>query len=392
MASYGGKNVSQTKQIAKTTSSQNDNPLKNKANGGLFNSQQAPARLTVPQKDLLVFFRQLSVILQSGVAIAQGMILIAENMTNRKLANAVQNIAGRLTAGDELSSILKKYPKVFKPIAIGLIEAGEAGGILEQVLDRIALLMEEQAKIRGQLIGAMVYPAIVLVLAVSVSLGLLIFIVPRFQVMFESMGAELPALTSTMLTLSKVVTSPYFALGGPGVILVLGFLFNQVYRTASGRMIIDTNILKVPLFGSLLLRTEMAGLCDTLATLVNSGIPIVEGLERCEAASSNALIKQTVRQGIDRVMQGEELNYGLSRNGVFPKLVISMIKIGEETGQLSFMLEKLAVFYKREVDSAVSSLTKAMEPTVVFVVAGIVGTIVIALYLPMFSMITNMRG
>ena len=316
----------------------------------------------------------------------------SRNMTNRKLAHAVQNIAGRLTAGDELSNILRQYPKVFKPIAIGLIEAGEAGGILEQVLDRIALLMEEQAKIRGQLIGAMVYPVIVLVLAVSVSLGLLIFIVPRFQVMFDGMGAELPALTSAMLTLSTIVTSPYFALGGPGAILVLVFLFNQLYRTASGRMMIDTNILKVPLFGSLLLRTEMAGLCDTLATLVNSGIPIVDGLERCESASSNALIKQTVRQGINRVMQGEELNYGLGRNGVFPKLVISMIKIGEETGQLSFMLEKLAVFYKREVDSAVSSLTKAMEPTVVFVVAGIVGTIVIALYLPMFSMITNMRG
>ena len=392
MAKYGEKNVSLTSQVAKNTSGQRDNSSTNKASSGLFDSQPAPAKLTIPQKDLLVFFRQLSVILQSGVAIAQGMILIAENMTNRKLAYAVQNIAGRLTAGDELSSILKQYPKVFKPIAIGLIEAGEAGGILEQVLDRIALLMEEQAKIRGQLIGAMVYPVIVLVLAVSVSLGLLIFIVPRFQVMFESMGAELPALTSAMLTLSTIVTSPYFALGGPGVILVAVFLFNQYYKTASGRMIIDKNILKVPLFGSLLLRTEMAGLCDTLATLVNSGIPIVDGLERCEAASSNALIKQTIRQGINRVMQGEELNYGLARNGVFPKLVISMIKIGEETGQLSFMLEKLAVFYKREVDSAVSSLTKAMEPTVVFVVAGIVGTIVIALYLPMFSMITNMRG
>ena len=155
---------------------------------------------------------------------------------------------------------------------------------------------------------------------------------------------------------------------------------------------VDSNILKLPLFGNLLLRTEMAGLCDTLATLVNSGIPIVDALERCESASSNALIKQTIRQGINRVMQGEELNYGLGRSGVLPKLEISMIKIGEETGQLSFMLEKLAVFYKREVDSAVSSLTKAMEPTVVFVVAGIVGTIVIALYLPMFSMITNMRG
>ena len=195
-----------------------------------------------------------------------------------------------------------------------------------------------------------------------------------------------------MLTLSKLVTSPYFVFGAPAGCLLFIVLFNQYYRTVSGRMVVDTNILKLPLFGSLLLRTEMAGLCDTLATLVNSGIPIVNALERCESASSNALIKQTIRQGINRVMQGEELNYGLGQNGVLPKLVISMIKIGEETGKLSFMLERLAIFYKREVDTAVSSLTKAMEPTVVFVVAGIVGTIVIALYLPMFSMITNMRG
>ena len=390
MASYGGKPTDQTSPSAANKPTGKDAQRTSIGSGGFFNRQPAPAQLNVPQKDLLVFFRQLSVILQSGVAIAQGMVLIAENMTNRRLAHAVQNIAGRLTAGEELSTTLKQYPKVFKPIAIGLIEAGEAGGILESVLDRIALLMEEQAKIRGQLIGAMVYPVIVLVLAVSVSLGLLIFIVPRFQVMFESMGAELPALTSTMLTLSKIVTSPYFALGGPTGILLFLLLFNQYYGTASGRMTVDRNILKLPLFGSLLLRTEMAGLCDTLATLVNSGIPIVEALERCESASSNALIKQTIRQGINRVMQGDELNYGLGRSGVLPKLVISMIKIGEETGQLSFMLEKLTVFYKREVEATVSALTKAMEPAVIFVVAAIVGTIVISLYLPMFSLITNM--
>ena len=392
MAVYGAKPTGRSSESVTSNSETGSNPRTVINSGGFLNRQPAPAKLSVPQKDLLVFFRQLSVILQSGVAIAQGLVLIAENMTNRRLAHAVNNIAGRLTAGEELSRTLKQYPKVFKPIAIGLIEAGETGGILESVLDRIALLMEEQAKIRGQLIGAMVYPVIVLVLAVSVSLGLLIFIVPRFQVMFESMGAQLPPLTSAMLTLSKVVTSPYFALGGPSGILLFVLLFKQYYGTAAGRMTVDTNILKLPLFGSLLLRTEMAGLCDTLATLVNSGIPIVDALERCESASSNALIKQTIRQGINRVMQGEELNYGLGRNGVMPKLVISMIKIGEETGQLSFMLEKLSIFYKREVDSAVSSLTKAMEPTVVFVVAGIVGTIVIALYLPMFSMITNMRG
>ena len=353
-------------------------------------NQPQAAKLKVPQKDLLVFFRQLSVILESGVALAQGMLLIAENMTNVKLAYCVQSIAFRLNAGEELSSSLRLYPKVFEPIAIGLIEAGEAGGILEQVLDRIALLLEERAKIRGQIIGALIYPALVLLLAVSVSLGLLIFIVPKFKEMFDSMGAELPALTSFMLNLSNFVTSITFAVGAPLAIFVGIYLFRGYYQSQQGRLIVDTNILKIPLFGDLLLRSEMAGMCDTLSTLVNSGIPIVDGMNRCISASSNELIRQTLRRSILLVTQGQELNYSMGRNDVFPKLVISMIKIGEETGQLSFMLEKLAVFYKREVEATVSALTKAMEPAVIFVVAGIVGTIVVALYLPMFSLITNM--
>ena len=357
---------------------------------GLLNSQPSPAKLKVPQKDLLVFFRQMAVILQSGVPLAQGMMLIAENMTNAKLANCVQRIASRIGAGEELSFSLRQYPKVFEPLAIGLIEAGEAGGILEQVLDRIALLLEERAKIRGQIIGALIYPGLVLLLAVSVSLGLLIGIVPKFKDMFDGMGAELPALTTVMLNLSKFVTSMSFAIGAPLTIAIAVYLFRGYYSTSAGRLTVDTNLLKVPLFGDLLLRSEMASMCDTLSTLVNSGIPIVDALERCISASPNELIRKTLRQSIFLVKQGQELNYSMGRNGVFPKLVISMIKIGEETGQLSFMLENLATFYKREVESTVSALTKAMEPAVIFVVAGIVGTIVISLYLPMFSLITNM--
>lgn len=353
-------------------------------------NQPKAAKLKVPQKDLLIFFRQLSVILESGVALAQGMTLIAENMTNAKLAYCIQTIAFRLNAGEELSTSLRLYPKVFEPIAVGLIEAGEAGGILGQVLERIALLLEERAKIRGQIIGALVYPSLVLLLAVSVSLGLLIFIVPKFKSMFDGMGAELPALTSFMLELSNFVTSVTFAIGGPVTIFAGIYLFRKYYSSQQGRLLIDTNIFKIPLFGDLLLRSEIAGMCDTLSTLVNAGIPIIEGINRCVSASSNELIRQTLRRSIVLVTQGQELNYSMGRSDVFPKLVISMIKIGEETGQLSFMLEKLAVFYKREVEATVSALTKAMEPAVIFVVAGIVGTIVIALYLPMFSMISNM--
>ena len=353
-------------------------------------NQPPAAKLKVPQKDLLVFFRQLSVILESGVPLAQGMLLIAENMTNAKLAYCIQHIAFRLNAGEELSSSLRLYPKVFEPLAIGLIEAGEVGGILGEVLERIALLLEERAKIRGQIIGALVYPALVLLLAVSVSLGLLIFIVPKFKDMFDGMGAELPALTSFMLNLSNFVTSPTFAIGSPLTIAVAIYFFRNYYSSKRGKLLVDTNILKIPLFGDLLLRSEMAGMCDTLSTLVNSGIPIVDGMQRCISASSNELIRQTLQRSILLVTQGQELNYSMGRNNVFPKLVISMIRIGEETGQLSFMLEKLAVFYKREVEATVSALTKAMEPAVIFVVAAIVGTIVISLYLPMFSLITNM--
>lgn len=352
--------------------------------------QRLPRQLTVPQKDLLIFFRQLAVILKSGVPLAQGLDLLAENMPNKKLASCVNQIAALLSGGEDLSSCLRLYPKVFKPITVGLIEAGETGGVLDIVLDRIALLMEEQAKIRGQIIGALVYPVLVLVLAISVSLGLLIFIVPKFKDMFDNMGAELPALTTFMLSLSKFVTSIHFAIGGPIIIISLIYFSKVSYGTKSGRLLIDKTILKVPLFGNLILVSEMASLSDTLSTLVNSGIPIVEGLERCGSASSNQLIRNCIYYGINLVKQGQELNFALAQPKVLPNLAISMIKIGEETGQLSFMLENLSMFYKRELDSTVSALTKAMEPAVIFVVAGIVGTIVISLYLPMFSLIENM--
>ena len=356
----------------------------------LFSSSITPRTFKVPQKDLLVFFRQLAVVLQSGVPLSQGLDLLADNMTNKKFSICISRIAARLSAGEELSLCLKQYPKVFAPITIGLIEAGEAGGILDMVLDRIALLMEEQAKIRGQIIGALVYPVLVLVLSLTVSLALLIFIVPKFKTMFDSMGADLPPLTTFMLNLSNFVTSAGFAIGAPVTIFVLLYLFRGFYATKDGKLTVDTALFKVPLFGDLLLKSEMASMCDTLNTLVNSGIPLVDALERCVSASPNQLIRNTIQRGIMLVQQGQELSYSLSQTTVFPKLVVSMIKIGEETGNLAFMLEKLAIFYKRDVEATVSALTKAMEPAIIFVVAGIVGTIVISLYLPMFSLITEM--
>ena len=348
------------------------------------------SKLKVPQNDLLVFFRQMAVMLKSGVPLSQALELLAENMTNKKFGANIFDVSKRLGSGEELSTSLGKYPRIFSPIMIGLIEAGEAGGILSEVLERLASLVESQSKIKGQITGALIYPVAILVLAVTISLALLIFIVPTFDEMFKSMGAELPALTSFMLVLSRVVTSLQFIIVAPILVFIGFYLFNTIYSSQSGRKFIDNLILKVPLFGDLILKSELASMSDTLSTLINSGISIVEAIERCINASSNEIIKIALRRSISLVTQGQELSTSLESAKVIPRLLISMIKIGEETGALSFMLENLANFYKREVEEAVTVLTKAMEPAVIFVVAAIVGTIVISLYLPMFSLINEM--
>ena len=351
---------------------------------------EANSKLKVNQNDLLVFFRQLSVMLKSGVPLSQGLELLAENMTNKKFGANIFDVSKRLGSGEELSSSLGNFPRIFSPIMIGLIEAGEAGGILSEVLERLASLVESQSKIKGQITGALIYPVAILVLSVTISLALLIFIVPTFDEMFRSMGAELPGLTSFMLVLSRIVTSLGFVIGAPITLFIGFYFFNITYSTQSGRKFIDGLILKTPLFGDLILKSELASMSDTLSTLINSGISIVEAIERCINASSNEIIKIALRRSISLVTQGQELSTSLETAKVIPRLLISMIKIGEETGALSFMLENLANFYKREVEEAVTVLTKAMEPAVIFVVAGIVGTIVISLYLPMFSLINEM--
>ena len=348
------------------------------------------SKLKVPQADLLVFFRQMSVMLKSGVPLSQALELLAENMTNKEFGSNIFDVSKRLGSGEELSTSLNNYPRIFSPIMIGLIEAGEAGGILSEVLERLASLIEAQSKIKGQITGALIYPIAILVLAVTISLALLIFIVPTFDDMFKSMGAELPALTSFMLILSRLVTSLGFLIIAPLASFICFYLFKTSYSTKSGRLFFDKLILKLPLFGDLILKSELASMSDTLSTLINSGISIVEAIERCINSSNNEVIRTALRRSISLVTQGQELSTSLETSKVIPRLLVSMIKIGEETGALSFMLENLANFYKREVEEAVTVLTKAMEPAVIFVVAAIVGTIVISLYLPMFSLINEM--
>lgn len=354
--------------------------------------QPLPGRLKVKNDELMVFFRQLAVILQTGVPLSQGLELLAENISNPQFSFAVSQISGRLNAGQDLSNALGVYSKVFKPITIGLIRAGEFGGILDAVVDRIANLIEQQAKLRGQIIGAMIYPGIVLFIALTVGLGMLIGIVPRFAAMFEDLDADLPGITKVMMTLSKAVTNPAIVLGFIAGLAVFSVLFIRFYVTKKGRLAVDTLVLKLPLFGPLLLKYEVASFCETMSTLANAGIPAVEAMDITQKALSNTLIRNTVIFAIERAQQGEPISQAILNRNTMPRLVPAMIKIGEETGEFSFMLEKLAVFYAREIEMAVTKLAKAMEPAVVLVVAGIVGTIVVALYLPMFDLIRAFKN
>ena len=383
MASYGSSET--------TNFDEKKNNSKKPEQGNFLNitllPEVSPRRLKISQKNKLIFFRQLSVILKSGIPLAQGLELLAENMTNKAFSKCILSIASQLSAGKDLSSSLADYPKVFDPITIGLIEAGETGGFLSNVLERIALLIESQSKIKSEIKGALIYPLIVLFLAVTVSLALLIFIVPTFQELFKGLGAELPGLTKSLLQLSKIVTSLNFFILTPICFFIISFLYTRFYSTKFGRLIIDKLTLKIPLFGDLILRSEMASMSDTLSTLVNSGIPIIDSLEKCIVASGNQVIKNTLARSIIMVKQGQALSYSFNTSKAIPRLFISMVSIGEETGSLPFMLDNLSNFYKREVEETVSALTKAMEPAVILVVAGIVGTIVIGLYLPMFSLL-----
>ena len=350
-------------------------------------SSRKKRRISAKLDTKLIFFRQLSIILRSGVPLSQGLQLLSENISDKNFANCVRDIASQLNSGKDLSSSLKEYPKIFDAVVLGLIEAGETGGILPDVLERVATLLDAKNKLKSQITGALIYPVILLVLALTVSLGLLIFIVPTFEDLFKGLGAELPGLTQFMLNLSRFVTSPLFVILAP-IVSILFFLgFTQYYSTYKGKLLLDSIFLKIPIFGQLILRSELASLSDTLSTLINAGVTITEALEKCVISASNQIIKNTIKKAVTLVQEGQLLGYSFSLSKAIPRLFISMIKIGEETGELSYIMENISLFYKREVEDSVSILTKLMEPAVIFVVAAIVGTIVIALYLPMFSLL-----
>ncbi|MDP5118915.1 MAG: type II secretion system F family protein, partial [Prochlorococcaceae cyanobacterium MAG_34] len=292
--------------------------------------------------------------------------------------------------GISLGEALRRWPKVFDKLSIAMVEAGEAGGVLDESLRRLAKLLEDNAKLQNQIKGALGYPVAVLVIAVTVFLGMTIFLIPTFAEIFDSLGAELPWFTKMMVDLSSLLRSSFslFLLLG---LIISAYLFGKLYATPTGRRRVDALILKLPLFGELIQKTATAQFCRTFSSLTKAGVPILMSLDIVREITNNSIISDAISNSREDVLQGIPLSIALSRKKVFPDMSISMISIGEETGEMDAMMSKVADFYEDEVEAIVKALTSMLEPAMIVLVGGIVGSILLAMYMPMFAVFENIK-
>ena len=338
----------------------------------------------VSVKDKAVFSRQFSVMINAGVAIVRCLGVLSDQATNPKMKKALSAISAEVQQGISLSEALGKHPDCFDQLYVSMVEAGEMGGVLDEVLNRLAKLLEDMARLQNQIKSAMAYPVTVGILAVIVFFAMTIFLIPVFAGIFESLGAELPALTKFMLYLIGIMRSwkiliPIVGFSG----LVFGI--KQYYKTPIGRLHIDKFLLKMPLFGDLNEKSAVARFCRVFGTLTRSGVPILTSLEIVCNTVGNKVIANAVAGAQSEIQQGGMMSLALQNANVFPQLAIQMICIGEETGELDAMMMKVADFYEDEVEQAVKALTSVIEPLMMVLIAGMVGVILLSMYLPMFA-------
>jgi len=348
------------------------------SSGGIFKS--------VKPKALQIFSRQFATMIDSGLNIVSALAILEDQTEDSYLAEVVHELRTDVEGGLLLSEAMTRHPKVFNRLYVAMVEAGEAAGILDQVLDRVAFQIEKEARIKRRIKGAMVYPVLVLSFATMVLSALLIFLVPVFTEIFEQLGGELPTLTQWTVAASNLLRADWFIIF-PGLILsVFGFL--KWKKTEGGRKVWDRFKLKVPLkIGDTVLKVTMARFSRTLSTLVAAGVDIIKALEITGHTAGNWVIEEALVDVRNRVHEGVPIAQPLLDNPVFPPMVSHMVRIGEETGELEKMLEKIADFYEDEVDSAIQSLTSIIEPIMMIGVGAMVGVIILSMYLPMFKLL-----
>ena len=359
-----------------------------KGGGGLSMSIKLPTLATrVKPKQLMTFTRQLSILINAGLPLIRALQVVQRQEKNPVLRNAVISMADSIQGGTTLADAMSNHPKIFNRLYVNMVKAGEVGGILDQILDRLAEFMEKAQAIKSKVVSAMVYPVVVLCMAVGIVAFLMVFIIPKFQAIFNDLleGAALPPLTQFVMNMSSTLTSraPY-VLGGIAALVVL---LKLAGKTPRGRLIIDRSKLRMPVFGNLTQRTAIATFSRTLGTLMRAGVPVLQALNIVRDTAGNAVIARAAENVHDSVKEGENMTPPIEAAGVFPPMVVSMIEVGEETGSLPEMLIKVADTYDDEVDNAVAGLTSVIEPILIIFLAVVVGTIVIALFMPLISII-----
>jgi len=356
------------------------------AKGGLFGKRARK----VNAKNLAVFTRQFSVMIDAGLPLVQCLDILGNQEEDKNFAGVILQTRADVEGGASLADAMKRHPKVFDPLFTNMIAAGEAGGILDTILKRLATYIEKNVKLKGQVKSAMVYPIAVIVIA-GVVVGLILWkVIPTFASLFAGLGAELPLPTRIVIALSNgLVRFMPFIVGG---IVMVGFAFRQYYRSAGGRYTVDAITLRLPVLGSIMRKIAVARFCRTLSTLISSGVPILDGLEITARTAGNAVIEEAIMTTRKSIEQGETISAPLKETNVFPSMVVQMIGVGEATGALDTMLGKIADFYEEEVDTAVAGMLTLLEPIMIAFLGGIVGGIVIAMYLPIFDLISKLTG
>jgi type IV pilus assembly protein PilC len=345
---------------------------------------------SVKTKDITIFARQFATMINAGLSLTKCLSILADQSESRELRDVIAQVGRDVEAGQSLSEAMAKHPKIFPPIFINMVRAGETGGVLDEVLLRVADHFENDAKLRGRIKSAMTYPVAMAVLVLLVLVAMMIFVVPTFQKMFADMGGALPLPTHILVSISEG------ARGLPGLItlvsvIVGSIMFRAWKSTDSGRLIWDAIKLKMPIVGPLVRKMSLARFTRTFGTLVAAGVPILSALDIVADTSGNEVIAQAVKKVRSAIKEGETIAKPLGENPVFPSMLVQMIAVGEETGALDAMLTKIADFYDEEVSAAVDGLTSVIEPVMMATLAVVVGGIVIALYMPMFQVITLVK-
>src|SRR5436190_1787240 len=348
-------------------------------------------RKKIKPKILMIFTRQLATLIDSGLPLLRSLNVLAKQERDGVLRNTINKLADGVQGGNTFSDALALHPRIFNDLYVNMVKAGEIGGVLELVLNRLAEFQEKAAKIKNKVKSAMVYPVIVMTMAVAIMGFLLVFIVPKFEAIFHDMLGDrpLPVITTFVINVSKMVQNHWLVIIGGIVAAPAAYRF--VARTRGGKSVIDRFMLQLPLFGDLNRKTAISRFTRTLGTLVTSGVPILQALNITRETAGNAVIANAISQVHDSVKEGESIVQPLEASRAFPPMVISMIDVGEETGQLPEMLLKIANVYDDEVDNAVAGITAALEPIMIVFLAVIVGTIVLALFTPLISIIQGLQ-